>query len=116
MKIAKHDEMAWTPVSHDPDILKQVILANGDADNVTQVSQTMLEPGQSTQPHVHKDMTEIYTLLSGNMEFTVDAKRAKVGGPSTVVIHPGEEHSIRNSSDEKVSLQYIGILSSGPAS
>ncbi len=111
MKIVKHDEQPQTPVSHDPDILKKVILSSGDADNLTQASTVSLKPGQSTTSHIHSDMTEIYTLTAGLIDFEVNGEAHSVSAPATVVIHPGETHSIKNSSDSGAELSYVGILS-----
>lgn len=110
MKIIEHNGLKMEPVSHDPDIMKQVILRNGDADNITQASKATFRPGQRTAPHIHPDMTEIYTLHRGTARLTVAGKTSDAVGPATIVIHPGEMHSLANESDSDIDLHYIGVI------
>ena len=111
MKIVQHDQQTAEPVSHDPEIMKKVILRSSDADNVTQASTVYLKPGQATTAHIHADMTEIYTLTAGTVTFEINGETHTVSAPATVVIHPGETHSISNGSGAAAELNYIGILS-----
>jgi len=111
VKTVKHDSVAESPVSHNAEIVKKVILANGTVDNITQMSQATLQPGQATSPHIHRDMTEIYSIYSGAAEFTVDGVSQVLDAPATTVIYPGEEHSVANTTGEPVVLHYVGVLS-----
>lgn len=110
MKAISHNAISWEPVSHDPEICKKVIFRNGEAENVTQVSRTRFLPGQATTPHTHTDMTEIYSVESGSLDFTVNEVTSTVEGPANVVIMPGESHSIANQSSNPVEVMYIGVI------
>lgn len=112
VKEIRHNEIQQEAVSHDPDIAKKVILRNGDIPNITQISKTVLNPGQATSQHTHRDMTEIYTFRSGTAEFHVDGKISCIEGPATVVIEAGEVHSVVNISKSPLSFYYIGVLTS----
>lgn len=111
VKIVHHNNINWTPLSHDPQIVKKVILGNGEAANITQLSRTRILPGQSTTPHTHKDMAEIYTIEIGTLSFTVNGTTSKVEGPASVLIMPGDLHALANNSDQPIELLYIGVLS-----
>jgi mannose-6-phosphate isomerase-like protein (cupin superfamily) len=113
VKTVDHKTIEATPVSHNPEIAKRVILANGIVDNITQMSQAILKPGQATTAHIHTDMTEIYTIYSGMAEFTVAGISHLLNGPATTVIFAGEEHSVANNSEAPITLHYLGVLSSG---
>ena len=113
MKAVNHNEIHESKVSHNPEITKRVILPNGSVDNITQMSQATLQPGQATAAHIHNDMAEIYTLYAGEAEFTVDGLTLTLEAPATSVIYPGEKHSVANKSGEPVTLHYIGVLSAG---
>jgi len=110
MKIVYHNAVPLEPVSHDPGISKKVLFRNGEAVNVTQISRTLLLPGQSTTPHTHPDMTEIYSIESGSVDFTVNEAKSAIEGPASVLIMPGETHSIGNNSSKPVEVLYTGVL------
>jgi len=112
MKIVSHSTIKSTCLSHDPSIMKNVILGSGIVDNITQVSETIMQPDQATTEHVHSDMSEIYSFAEGVIDFSIDGTVSSVEGPATVVIHPGELHSICNASGTTVVLRYTGVLAS----
>ncbi len=103
------DDLAAEGVSHDPDILKRVFVRKGQLPKVTQISQTEFQPGQRTQAHAHPDMYEFYYVLEGEASFTVDERELRVGANSTVLVEPGETHTVANPGKELLKILVIAV-------
>ena len=108
--LQKHiHQLAWEDLSHNPKIKKRVFLRNGDVAHVTQFAQSRFEPGQSAPSHSHVDMVEVFLVTSGTATAVVDGKTVVLPPGSCLVLHPGEEHELRNDYDDDLVLTYFGI-------
>lgn len=67
------------------------------------------KPGQQVSEHQHETMYEVYVLLSGKAEFTINHKKFVVSAQEAVIIEPGEIHAQHNPFDHDVSRLYFGI-------
>jgi hypothetical protein len=56
MKHGKLNQLPEQPVSHGPEIKKQVLFKHGEIPFVTQFSQASFLPGQIAPTHSHDDM------------------------------------------------------------
>lgn len=68
-----------------------------------------VESGVSMKPHKHDSSEQIYFIIDGEGETTIDDHTMKVKKDDTILIFPNEVHSIKNSS-QKV-LRYISATS-----
>ena len=98
-----------TEVSHAPGVMKQVILANGRVPSLTNFSRAMLSSGQETEPHTHKDMSEVFFVVEGAGVFYIDNTPIDATVGDCVLIEPGEQHHIKNAAKEPLVLLYFGI-------
>lgn len=110
MRIVNAATLQREPVSHDPDILKTVLVRNGEITHVTNVSQVVILPRKSTTEHAHKDMTEIFIVTSGQGVVCVDSKSYSVTRGSCVVVEPGERHAITCSGQKPLEVTYFGVV------
>ncbi|HKA20941.1 MAG TPA: cupin domain-containing protein [Blastocatellia bacterium] len=80
---------------------------------VTQCSlaEEMLPPGCAVTPHHHRDLEEIYYIVSGEGLMTVGEHSREVGVGDAVYIPRGHRHSLKNTGTEPIKL----ILVCGPA-
>ena len=80
---------------------------------ITQCSlaEEMLPPGCAVTPHHHRDLEEIYYIVSGAGLMTVGESSREVGAGDAVYIPRGHRHSLKNTGTEPIKL----ILVCGPA-
>ncbi len=61
-----------------------------------------VQPGQRTAPHYHPKTEEIYYILHGSGEMTIDKEIRRVGPGDAIAIPPGAVHTILNSGKESL--------------
>jgi mannose-6-phosphate isomerase-like protein (cupin superfamily) len=66
-----------------------------------------IPPGSGIGHHFHNVAEEMFVILNGSAEFTIDGRTAVVEGPAGVVCPAGHSHAILNTSDE--TLQWMNI-------
>ena len=64
------------------------------------LAQARLAPGLATEPHLHPKTEEIYYILDGCGEITIEDQQQQVGPGDAIAILPGQLHSIRNSGNQ----------------
>ncbi|MBM3472530.1 MAG: cupin domain-containing protein [Armatimonadetes bacterium] len=64
----------------------------GGSRNVS-VAEAVVQPGQSTRRHVHRESDEVYFVLSGEGVVTLGAKSYAVEPGSCLFLPAGEAHS-----------------------
>lgn len=97
-------------VSHDPAIAKRVLLRGGEVPHLAQLARTRLSPGQSTSPHAHADMHEVFLVQSGAGELVVDGAVHPLTPGTCAVVEPGEEHVLRCTGPEALELLYFTLV------
>ena len=108
MKLVNLKEIPLVPVSHDPQILKQVIIGTGMIPGLTKFSKAAVRAGQSVSPHTHDSMYEILLFLTGRGELLVDGNKVEIFSDQCIIIEPGEVHSIPRVLDD-IELVYFGV-------
>lgn len=98
------------PVSHDAAIVKRVLLRAGTVANLMQLAESRLAAGQSTTPHAHADMAEVFLATTGAGEVRVDGRAYPLEAGTCVVVEPGEVHQIVNTGAAELVLLYFGLL------
>jgi quercetin dioxygenase-like cupin family protein len=109
MKIVSLAGVPEEGVSHNPEILKQVLLRRGDVPHLTNFSRSRLAPGQTASAHAHADMFEVFLVLSGSALMRVDEGEHRLEEGSCVVVEPGEAHEIKNAGASELVLLYFGV-------
>lgn len=100
--------LAHEPVSHNPEIPKQVWIRNGEVPNLTQVSRAVLPPGECCGAHSHPDMWEMFIVEQGEGLMTVDDRQVALVAGVCLVVFPGETHELTNSSDRPLGVLTVG--------
>jgi mannose-6-phosphate isomerase-like protein (cupin superfamily) len=66
-----------------------------------------IPPGSGIGHHFHNVAEEMFVILNGEAQFTIDGRTAVVKGPAGVVNPAGHSHALYNSGSEK--LQWMNI-------
>jgi mannose-6-phosphate isomerase-like protein (cupin superfamily) len=59
------------------------------------IADIIIPAGVAVKPHYHKVIEEVYHITAGSGVMVIDGREALVGPGDTVVILPGERHSVR---------------------
>ncbi len=109
MKYVDLQQLPQEPVSHNPEIQKQVMLRAGDLPHLTNFSQARFSPGQVAIAHRHLDMAEVFFVEAGQGEIRVEQTVYSLSPGVCVAVEPGEEHEVTNTSGEFLVLTYLGL-------
>jgi mannose-6-phosphate isomerase-like protein (cupin superfamily) len=63
-----------------------------------------LEPGQEQKIHAHQLEDKIYYVLAGRGSFVIGDETQELGANQIVLAPAGQEHGVKNTSDERLSL------------
>jgi mannose-6-phosphate isomerase-like protein (cupin superfamily) len=109
MHLVEIDSIVAEPLSHDDGISKHVILRNGSVPHLTQLAQARIPPGSRVTAHKHRDMHEIFIILSGQGRVRCDDIVQPVGPGTCIRIEPGELHGFENDGSDDLVVMYFGI-------
>ena len=68
------------------------------------LAEAIVEPGQSTRLHAHRQSEELYHVLAGRGVMTLGPEQFPVGPGDTVLIDPGTPHCIAADGPEPLRL------------
>lgn len=109
MKIVALSEVPEEGVSHQPEIMKQVMLHKGDLPHLTNFSRARLAPGQIAKEHSHPDKYEVFFVELGHGVIKIEGAEYPLEPGIFVVTEPGERHEIINTGPSGLLLLYFGI-------
>jgi mannose-6-phosphate isomerase-like protein (cupin superfamily) len=115
MKIVRSAELEFVPASHEdpqsPGVLKKILLRRDDfvERTIQMVNIALLPTGKAFTPHYHEDMQEVFIIVRGNAQITVDEEQATLDKGDTVVIPVGSVHTMKNVGIEDVEYIVIGV-------
>lgn len=115
MHVIRSSELAFEPASHEdpqnPGVLKKVLARKSDLirGQVQMVNWSRLPPGSSFQSHYHEDMLEVFVMLGGPVEMSVNEAVVQLDQGDAILIHPREIHQMVNRSETTVDYIVFGI-------
>jgi len=68
-----------------------------------------LQPGGGIGHHFHNHMEEMYFILDGEAEFTINGHTSTIAGPVAVPCRMGDSHAILNVTDQPVKWMNIAV-------
>jgi mannose-6-phosphate isomerase-like protein (cupin superfamily) len=74
----------------------------------------VLYPGSSFGQHFHTNAEEMFMILDGEAQFTIDGRTSVLKGPAGAPDRLGHSHAIYNASDKPVQMMNINIQAEGP--
>ncbi|MGK7933650.1 MAG: cupin domain-containing protein [Microcystaceae cyanobacterium] len=109
MKIIDLSQLPYKQVSHNPAIQKQVMIAAGEIPHLTNFAQAILRPSEVSNGHFHKDMHEVFFILSGEGIMCIDGQDYSLTVGTCIAVSPHETHELRNNGTENLIVTYFGI-------
>jgi mannose-6-phosphate isomerase-like protein (cupin superfamily) len=109
MKLVQLDEIAPQGVSHDPEIMKRVLLHEDEMPHGVRLSHALFRPGQRVSHHSHADLSEVFYVISGSGTLIVDGAEHAIAAGSSFRIDPGEEHALLNTGIDDMAVLYFGL-------
>lgn len=107
MKLTSLDKAPFIPVSHDPQLKKQVLMGKGELPHVAAISHIELNPGDTAVSHRHEDAYEVFFGLRGRVDFVVEEDEVPLTAGVCLVVEPGETHSIKNAAEGSRMLYFL---------
>lgn len=80
----------------------QLIGRNDLATNFLYLHTGMIEPKSGIGHHYHHSIEEMYVILNGEAEFTINGRTARIQAPAIVPCKMGDAHAIYNASGEQI--------------
>src|SRR6202012_4365943 len=89
--------------------LVPLILSKDMTTNFLYLHSGVINPKSSIGHHFHHTIEEMFVLLSGEAEFTVNGRTSKIKAPALVPCTMGNSHAIYNPSDQPVRWLNFGV-------
>lgn len=109
MKMISLKDLPEEGVSHDPDLMKKVMIRQGQLPHLKSFAQLRMTPGQVAHAHAHDSLYEIFLIETGDGTLDVDGKEYTVSAGTCVVFEPAEVHEVTNTGSEELVLTYFGL-------
>ncbi|MFT2091522.1 cupin domain-containing protein [Paraglaciecola sp. 2405UD69-4] len=109
MKISALKDIKISDVSHNSQIKKKVLVANGDIPHITNFSRAVFPPGELASAHSHSDMTEVFFIESGTGIISVNGKDIPLEAGMCITIEPNDIHELNNTSTQDLTVIYFGV-------
>ena len=115
MRIIRGSEIEFVPASHEdqerPGVLKRVLAQKDDLidGRVQMINWASLPAGSSFRAHYHEDMEEVFIILTGKVEMTVNGASHELLPGDAILIAPREVHTMQNLTDQDLEYIVLGI-------
>ena len=83
-------------VTADGSEIRELLAHRNSCIRLQSLAEARLQPGQATTPHHHPRTEEIYYILAGEGQMTLDGETRTVGPGDAIAIPPGAHHTIAN--------------------
>jgi mannose-6-phosphate isomerase-like protein (cupin superfamily) len=113
-RIAHTDPAAYTTYHHvhgGAGHMEWTLLLGDQAldTNLFFLARGVLEPKSSIGAHFHNQCEEMFVILDGEAQFTVDGRTSLLKGPAGALCRMGHSHAIYNASDKPVQWMNINV-------
>ena len=109
MKFRSLRDIEQQPISHNPSILKQMLIGWDEQMPVTQFARAVFPPGESVPEHHHKDMIEVFFVESGTATAVVNGKQFDLRPGDCLTVEPGEDHALTSTGEAEFIVLYFGV-------
>lgn len=83
-------------ITADGSEIRELLAHRNSAIRLQSLAEARLQPGGSTTRHFHHQTEEIYYILEGTAEMTVEEESQLVGPGDAIAIPPRARHTIHN--------------------
>ena len=119
MKIVRGKDFEFVPASHEdpknPGTYKKVLFGRDEfiEGHAQMINWARMPVGKEFNLHYHETLVEIFVMLKGTADITVNDVTESIVPGDAVMIDIGEKHSMKNTGNEDVEYLVFGI-STGP--
>ncbi len=122
--LAARDPLAKRIVHADPDSYRAITAVHDGAGgmrfgtllpgeafstNFLFVHRGVIEPKSGIGHHVHSHMEEMFFILDGEAQFTINGRTSQIAGPASVPCRMSNAHAIYNPTDHPIEWMNIGV-------
>ena len=117
MNVIRGSQIRFIPAAHEdannPGVLKRVLATRDDllGGRVQMLNWARLPGGRAFRPHYHEDMEEIFIVVSGRAEITIDDGHESLEPGDAVLVPIGSVHTMKNVGKDDVEYLVVGITS-----
>lgn len=108
MKHYRLSDIRHEPVSHDPSLMKKVMVPHDMLPGIRSFSHIVLPAGAHVGEHSHAEGYEVFFCIRGVIDFTVNGESIVFSSGECLVAEPGEVHSL--DVREKTEMVYFFVL------
>lgn len=90
---------------------EQIVPASDLDVNFSFINRCQMMPGGGVAEHFHNTVEEMFTILNGEAEFTIDGHTSLVKGPAGAPQRMGHAHAVYNPTNESVDYLNINVAS-----
>lgn len=94
------------PLSHLPEISKNVFLTSGTFNNIQQIATVILN--KDIDEHIHKDMMEIFYIIRGEVKVISSNIEKTLNGGDAFIVPPNVKHALKIL--QEAELFYISLI------
>ena len=98
--INRRDTVPFT--TKDGSTIRELLAHRNSSIRKQSLAEARLAVGSATVPHHHAVTEEIYYILEGVAEMTLDGETRAVGPGDAIAIPPGARHTIRNTGPQEL--------------
>jgi mannose-6-phosphate isomerase-like protein (cupin superfamily) len=110
MKVINRNDARVINTRHGSEIRPLMDRTTSEITRCSLAEETLL-PGQAVTPHHHREIEEIYYVLSGRGVMSVGDEKREVAAGDAIYVPRGSRHTLENTGAEPIKL----ILVCGPA-
>lgn len=110
MRIINRDQAQVIKTRHGSEIRPLVDRTTSEI-TACSLAEEVLPPGHAVTPHHHRQLEEVYYIISGRGVMTVADERREVGPGDAIYVPRGSRHTLENTGSEPIKL----LLVCGPA-
>jgi len=108
MRLSNLNDIPFEPVSHNPELKKQVLIKEGFS-CIRHFSHIVFKPGDTAVEHTHDQGYEVFYCIRGEILFMVGGKEVLLEGGSFLVVEPREPHSLRATTEAEM-VYFFALL------
>jgi mannose-6-phosphate isomerase-like protein (cupin superfamily) len=97
-------------ISHNPAILKQMLIGWDEQAPINQFARAVFPPGESVPSHQHGDMIEVFYVESGSAVAQIAGQEVELNSGDCLTVEPGEDHAITSTGDSEFVVLYFGVV------
>lgn len=109
MKYTNLSQLPPKSNTHNPKIMKKVLIKNGQVPHLTHLNRAIFPPEELASQHSHTDLYEIFLVEKGVGTVKINGKMYPLKRGICITVEPNDTHEFINSSNKDLILLYFGI-------